>query len=106
MTLCVSIRTSRSCVSPTSVFAAGAASAAATGATVAGIELVAAPADASAIAVVVVADACPPGFGTGLTKSACHTYTTRKARKIARRTRRSISFLLSDVTAAQRHGVV
>jgi hypothetical protein len=31
-----------------------------------------------------------PGFGTGFTKSACHVYSTRKARKMARRTRRSI----------------
>src|SRR6266508_1534043 len=30
------------------------------------------------------------GFGTGLTNSACHAYRTINARKIARRTRRSI----------------
>jgi hypothetical protein len=30
------------------------------------------------------------GFGTGFTKSACQAYNTRKARKMARRTRRSI----------------
>jgi len=41
------------------------------------------------------ADDAAPGalgtvFGTGLTNSACHVYRTMKARKIARRTRRSI----------------
>ena len=41
------------------------------------------------------ADDVAPGafgtfFGTGLTTSACHAYRTMKARKIARRTRRSI----------------
>ena len=30
------------------------------------------------------------GLGTGFTKSACHVYSTRNARKMARRTRRSI----------------
>ena len=30
------------------------------------------------------------GFGTGFTNSACQTYSTRNARKMARRTRRSI----------------
>ena len=39
----------------------------------------------------VVAGAVPEiGFGTGFTKSACHVYSTRNARKMARRTRRSI----------------
>ena len=47
--------------------------------------------DVPATGLPVAAGALPalPGFGTGLTNSACQTYRTRNARKIARRTRRS-----------------
>jgi hypothetical protein len=91
----VSTRTSRSAVSLTTgaaeVVAAGGAVAATADEAFDGV-------DGAGIGVAplpLAAEDGAPGafgavFGTGLTNSACHVYRTMKARKIARRTRRSI----------------
>src|SRR5438128_4468963 len=98
ITSCVSTRTSRSAASETSGDAAGAVASGPDGAfegvdgggasdvgdAVAGVAApgVAAPAEDAGTFWLVA------GFGTGFTKSACQMYSTRKARPIARRTRR------------------
>src|SRR4029434_9353489 len=93
----VSTRTSRSLVSPTRAFAAGADGTAGASAVSAAPRVLAwgvgEAVDVPATGLPVAAGALPavPGFGTGLTNSACQTYRTRNARKIARRTRRSIT---------------
>src|SRR5690348_3516588 len=92
MTSRVSTRTSRSPGSPTRVFADGAAGRALgfdSGDGTAGDA-----GDAGGPAGVPATDAgaeAPIGFGTGFTNSACQTYRTRNARKMERRTRRSIN---------------
>jgi hypothetical protein len=94
MTSRVSTRTSCSALAATSgadVGTAGAAGAGFSALAAAG----GAASDPGTGAPGVVADAfgpavVPAGFGTGLTKTACQTYSTRNARKMARRTRLSI----------------
>src|SRR5262249_21198902 len=90
----VSTRTSRSAASVTSAPAdGGGASAdcavASAGATDAGLAPGGGDADMAAAGAFGAWPAAV-GFGTGFTNSACQVYRTRKARKIARRTRRSI----------------
>src|SRR3954469_21994870 len=88
----VSTRTSRSDVSATSAGArATDGFAAADGWSAAAGEAEALPtASTGAVTGEGVAPAPAAGLGTGFTTSACHVYRTRNARKMARRTRRSI----------------
>jgi hypothetical protein len=92
----VSTRTSRSAVSLTTgaaavAVAAGGAVAATEDDAFDGVDGAGAP---PLLLPLAAEDAAPAAFGavfgTGLTNSACHVYRTMKARKIARRTRRSI----------------
>src|SRR5580765_5454997 len=100
MTSRVSTRTSRSKVSGTRAAASGAEVVATTGVTVPGSSAVVPAGVVPAGPVVAVVADPPAGFGTGFTNNACHVYSTMNARKMARRTRRSIQQVrLPDTTS-------